>query len=184
MSPRPLIRDVAVADFTAIAAIYAHHVLTGTATFEIDPPDAAEMARRWRHHPDRGWPWLVAEVGGRIIGYAYAAQFRDRAAYANTAETSIYLSHGAVGQGVGRVLLEALIDRAERGGFRQLIAVIGDSGNAASIGLHVACGFTHAGLLKDVGRKFGRWLDVVYMQREVVVRPPAEGGVPKEFGAR
>ena len=112
-----------------------------------------------------GWPWLAAERGGALLGYAYAAQFRDRAAYARAGETSIYLHHAALRQGVGRTLLQALIERAEAHGFDQLIAVIGDSANAASIRLHATCGFIHAGLLKDVGLKFGRRLDVVYMQR-------------------
>lgn len=161
------VRPVAAADIGLITTIYAHHVLTGTATFEIEPPDAGEMTRRWRHHVAQDWPWLVAERDGAVIGYAYAAQFRDRAAYARTAETSIYLHHEAVGQGIGRSLLNALLDQAGERGFDQLVAVIGDSGNAASIGLHATCGFRHAGLLTGVGRKFGRTLDVVYMQRAI-----------------
>ncbi len=159
------VRDAVAADVAAMTTIYTHHVFNGTATFEIEPPDAAEMARRWRHHVAHEWPWLVAVRGDEVLGYAYAAQFRDRAAYVQTAETSIYLHHAALRQGIGLILLQALIERAEARGFDQLIAVIGDSGNAASIGLHAACGFTTAGLLSDVGLKFGRRLDVVYMQR-------------------
>ncbi len=165
MSDAVTIRDTLATDIAAITAIYAHHVLTDTATFEIDPPDAAEMERRWRHHADHGWPYLVAERGGVVVGYAYAAQFRDRAAYSHTAETSIYLDHREIRRGVGRRWLEALLERGLACGFDQFVAVIGDSGNAASIGLHAACGFGHAGLLAAVGRKFGRALDVVYMQR-------------------
>ena len=161
------IRDATVDDIAAITAIYEHHVLTGTATFEIEPPDPAEMLRRWRHHADRGWPYLVAEREGRVLGYAYAAQFRDRAAYAGTAETSIYLDHREVRRGVGRQLLGALLERSSACGFEQLVAVIGDGDNAASIGLHAACGFVPAGRLVSVGRKFGRSLDVVYMQRSL-----------------
>lgn len=158
------VRPAGATDLTTITAIYAHHVVNGTATFEIDAPDVAEMTRRWQACASRGWPWLVADGGG-VAGYAYATQFRDRAAYVATAETSIYLDAARVRQGIGRILLEALVAQATTAGFRELIAVIGDSGNAASIGLHAACGFRHAGLLTGVGRKFGRRLDVVYMQR-------------------
>ncbi|QXQ07978.1 GNAT family N-acetyltransferase [Sphingosinicellaceae bacterium] len=165
MSDAVTVRDAVADDIAAITAIYAHHVLTGTATFEIDPPDAAEMARRWRQHADHGWPYLVAERGDVVVGYAYAAQFRDRAAYSHTAETSIYLDHRGIRRGVGRILLGALLERGTDCGFDQFVAVIGDSANAASIGLHAACGFGHAGVLTAVGRKFGRALDVVYMQR-------------------
>jgi phosphinothricin acetyltransferase len=159
------IRPATVADAAACAAVYRPHVAQGTASFETVPPDAAEMALRLARCLDQGWPWLVLESGGRMIGYAYATQFRDRAAYAQTAETSIYLAVGAEGQGRGRRLLEALIEAARAAGCRQLVAVIGDSGNAASIGLHRALGFRHVGTLEHVGLKFGRLLDIVYMQR-------------------
>ena len=159
------VRAATASDMAAITAIYTHHVLTGTATFEIEPPDEAEMTRRWRACVTRGWPWLVACDDGAVAGYAYASQFRDRAAYAATAETSIYLDTSRTGQGIGRILLDALLAEAEAAGFRELVAVIGDSGNTASIRLHAACGFRRAGVLTGVGRKFGRLLDVVCMQR-------------------
>ena len=145
MSDAVTIREATAADIPAITTIYAHHVLTGTATFEIEPPDAAEMERRWRHHVDHRWPYLVAERAGVVVGYAYAAQFRDRAAYSHTAETSIYLDHRETRRGVGRKLLGALLERGTAFGFDQFVAVIGDSDNAASIGLHAACGFMPAG---------------------------------------
>ncbi len=159
------VRDAAVDDLPAIAAIYAHHVLTGTATFEIDPPDLAEVTVRWRRGVDQGWPWLVAADGRGVAGYGYTGPYNLRAAYARTAETTIYLAPDRLRQGIGRILLTALIERTAAAGFEQLVAAIGDSGNAASIGLHAACGFRHAGCLEAVGRKFGRSLDVVYMQR-------------------
>ena len=160
-----MIRAATAADAAAIAAIYAPEVLTGTATFEIDPPDAAEMAARIARVTAAGWPWLVKERDGIIAGYAAAAQFRDRPAYARTAENSVYVAATAQRRGVGAALLAALCDAASAAGFRQMIAVIGDSANTASIGLHRAAGFREAGRLTDVGWKFGRWLDVVYMQR-------------------
>jgi len=165
------IRPATRADAAAIAAIYAPYVLHGTASFEIEPPDADAMATRIGKCLDAGWPWLVLELEGAILGYAYATQFRDRAAYAHTAETSIYLKEDQTGRGQGRHLLHTLIDAAGRAGFRQLIAVIGDSANAGSIGLHKAMGFHLVGTLRDVGLKKGQLLDVVYMQR-----PVAEAG--------
>lgn len=163
-----MIRSATAADAVAIAAIYAPEVLHGTATFEYDPHDAAEMATRLARVTDAGWPWLVAERGGAIAGYAYAAQFRDRPAYAHTCENSVYVAAEAQRSGVGRALLTALCDAARAAGFKQMVAVIGDgAGNHASIGLHRACGFVDAGRLNNVGLKFGRWLDVVYMQRSL-----------------
>lgn len=166
-----LIRDAIAADAAAIASIYGHHVLTGTATFETVPPTPAEMAVRIARVQDAGWPWLIAEGNGdgpdMLLGYAYCSQFRDRPAYAYTCESSVYLRDDRRGRGIGRALMGELIDRAEAAGCRQMIAVIGDSGNAASIGLHSARGFTRAGVIRDVGSKFGRWLDVVYMQRAI-----------------
>jgi phosphinothricin acetyltransferase len=161
------LRPATLADATAVAAIYAYHVLEGTGTFETEPPSDAEMAARMARVLDRGWPWLVLEKGGAIIGYAYAAQFRDRAAYAMTGETSVYLGQGHAGRGHGRALLEALLIASVKAGFREMIAVIGDSGNAASIGVHRALGFREVGTLIGVGFKFGRWLDVVLMQRSL-----------------
>jgi phosphinothricin acetyltransferase len=154
-------------DLAAITAIYSYHVLHGLATFEIEPPDAAEMARRREQILAQGLPYLVAERDGRVAGYAYAALYRARPAYRYTLEDSIYIERGALGRGAGRALLEALIAACARAGYRQLVAVIGDSANAASIGLHAACGFRHAGLLQGVGFKFGRWVDSVLMQKEL-----------------
>lgn len=163
-----IIRAATAADAAAIAAIYAPNVLTGTASFETTPPTPAEMAARIARVVDAGWPWLVAEADGEMLGYAYAAQFRDRAAYAQTCENSVYVAADAHRRGVGRALLLALCDAARATGFREMIAVIGDgSGNMASRRLHAACGFRDAGLLTSVGFKFGRWLDVAYMQKSL-----------------
>ena len=163
-------------DFAAIAAIYAHHVLHGVASFEIDPPDAAEIARRHRAIAGAGLPYLVAEAGGSVIGYAYAARYRERPAYRFTVEDSIYVAPGAGGRGVGRALLGALIDRCGDLGYRRMIAVIGDSANVASIGLHARLGFRVAGVLPSVGFKHGRWVDSVLMERALGdgdLSPPA-----------
>lgn len=161
-----IIRAATPADAAAIAAIYAPQVLTGTASFETEPPTAADMAARMARVVDAGWPWLVAETAGTILGYAYAAQFRDRAAYAHACENSVYVAADAHRQGVGMTLMLALCDAARAAGFREMIAVIGDgSGNIASRRLHAACGFRDVGLLTNVGLKFGRWLDVAYMQK-------------------
>jgi phosphinothricin acetyltransferase len=163
-----MIRPATLADAAAIAAIYAPQVLAGTASFETEAPDAAEMAARLARVLDKGWPWLVWDAGGDLLGYAYASQFRDRAAYRATCENSIYVAADAARRGVGKALLLALCDAARTAGFREMIAVIGDgSGNHASVGLHRACGFAEAGKLTNVGQKFGRWLDVVYMQRSL-----------------
>ena len=161
-----LIRAATLADAGAIAAIYAPQVLHGTASFETVAPTAAEMAARMARVITAGWPWLVAEADDAIIGYAYAAQFRDRPAYAATCENSVYVAADAHRRGAGKALLQALVDSARAAGFREMIAVIGDgSGNIASRRLHAACGFHDVGVLTDVGNKFGRWLDVAYMQR-------------------
>ena len=161
-----LIRAATLADAGAIAAIYAPQVLHGTASFETVAPTAAEMAARMARVITAGWPWLVAEADDAIIGYAYAAQFRDRPAYAATCENSVYVAADAHRRGAGKALLQALVDAARAAGFREIIAVIGDgSGNIASRRLHAACGFHDVGVLTNVGNKFGRWLDVAYMQR-------------------
>lgn len=165
-----LIRPSTDADIGAITAIYAWNVENGLGTFEEIPPDAAEMARRRQAFLDRGLPYLVAEQDGQVLGYAYAGPFRLRAAYRYTVEDSIYVAPDAAGKGVGKVLLAALIEACEALGFRQMCAVIGDSGNAASIGLHAALGFEHKGVFPDMGHKFGRWVDLVWMQR------PLNGG--------
>lgn len=159
------IRDAAASDMEAAASLYAHHVRHGLATFEEEPPDAAEMTKRLAATRAGSFPWLVAEAGGTIVGYAYAGPYRARSAYRFTVEDSIYLRPDAMGRGIGSVLLESLIVRCTAAGARQVIAVIGDSGNAASIALHRRFGFAHAGLLKSAGFKFGRWVDVVLMQR-------------------
>jgi phosphinothricin acetyltransferase len=165
--PDLLIRPSLPDDITAIAAIYAHNVLHGTGTFELEAPDEAEMARRRDDVLGKGLPWLVAEAEGRVLGYAYANHFRPRRAYRFCLEDSIYLHANARGQGVGRILLTELLTRCEVQGARQMLAVIGDSANAGSIGLHAALGFEHTGVLKASGWKFGRWLDVVLMQRSL-----------------
>ena len=162
-----LIRDATPADVPALAEIYAHHVLHGTGTFEEDPPDQAEMARRVAAVQDQGWPWLVAEEGGQVLGFAYLAQFRPRSAYRHAGEDSVYVRNDIRGQGVGKALVAALLRRGEECGFRQIFAVIGDSENVGSIGLHVSLGFRQIGLMRSAGAKFGRWLDVVTMQRAI-----------------
>jgi phosphinothricin acetyltransferase len=159
------LRAAVPADTPAIAAIYAEAVRTGTASFEIAAPDPAEMRRRIVALLDAGFPCLVAGTGRAIGGYAYAGPYHARAAYAATVEDSIYVAPPAQRRGLGRALLAGLIEAAERGGFRQMIAVIGDSANAGSIGLHAAMGFRVVGTHTAVGRKHGRWLDTVHMQR-------------------
>jgi L-amino acid N-acyltransferase YncA len=164
--PALTVRDSTEADIPAIAAIYRHHVLTGLASFEEVAPEPAEIARRRAAIVEGGMPWLVVEdAAGVVLGYAYAGPYRPRPGYRYTAEDSVYVAPRAVGRGVGRAALAALIARCETLGFRQLVAVIGDSGNAASIGLHAALGFARVGLLPAVGFKFGRWVDGVLMQR-------------------
>jgi L-amino acid N-acyltransferase YncA len=169
------VRPVHDTDIPAIVAIYAHAVLYGTASFEVEPPDDAEMTRRVRAVVDAGFPYLVAEKDGRVLGYAYAGLYRTRPAYRNSIENSVYVGPDAHRLGVGRALLGALIDIATRAGFRQMIAVIGDSGNAGSIGLHRALGFTFSGTIHSVGYKHGRWLDSVIMQRAL---GPGDGTPP------
>ena len=159
------IRDATPDDTPAIAAIYAHHVLQGTGTFEETPPPAAEVAARMARIQSAGNAWLVSEEEGRILGYGYYAQFHARSAYRYTVENSIYVRDDVRGQGVGKALVAALLTRAEGAGFRQMVAVIGDSENVGSIGLHLSLGFKQTGLLRAVGMKFGRWVDVVYMQK-------------------
>jgi L-amino acid N-acyltransferase YncA len=159
------IRPATPEDIAAITRIYAHAVRQGTASFEIEPPSEAEMARRQRALADGGYPFLVAELAGAFAGYAYAGPYRSRPAYHWSVEDSVYVDPQAQRRGVGHALLERLIDAAERGGFRQMIAVIGDSAQAPSIALHRALGFRMVGTIENVGYKSGRWLDSVLMQR-------------------
>jgi phosphinothricin acetyltransferase len=161
------IRPASVADLPSITEIYGHAVREGTATFELVPPDLAEMTRRFQALTDGGFPYLVAELDGDIAGYAYASSYRPRPAYRFTVENSVYLRPAIHRRGIGRQLLERLIAECEARGFRQMIAVIGDSANAASIGVHTACGFQMIGTHPSVGLKFGRWLDTVMMQLEL-----------------
>ncbi|HYC94247.1 MAG TPA: GNAT family N-acetyltransferase [Sphingomicrobium sp.] len=160
----PTIRPARATDAPAIAAIYAHHVSHGTASFDTVPRTEADMAARITHCGERGWPFLVAEADGPVVGYAYVTQFRDRPAYRSTCENSIYVAPSHIGRGVGSRLLAALVDAAEQAGFRQMIAVIGGA-EPASVALHRKAGFVEAGRMRSVGRKFGRWLDTLYMQR-------------------
>ncbi len=156
-------------DLAAITAIYDHAVRYGTASFEIEPPDEREMARRYEALRAGGYPYLVAEIGGDIAGYAYAGPYRERPAYHWCVEDSIYIAPQSQRRGIGRALLDRLIAEAEAGGFRQMIAVVGDSANTGSIELHRRAGFRMVGTFDNVGFKFGRWLDSVLMQRPLGV---------------
>jgi phosphinothricin acetyltransferase len=171
------IRPSRDSDLPAITAIYAHHVLHGTGTFETAPPSESDMATRRADVLAKGLPWLVVEDGGRVLGYAYCQWFKPRPAYRFSAEDSIYLHPDAAGKGLGQRLLVELERQAEAVGVRKLIAVIGDSGNAASIGVHRAIGFEPVGTIRDCGWKFGRWLDIVIMDKAIgegAITPPAE----------
>jgi len=171
------VRPAVPADIPAITRIYAHAVEHGTASFELTPPDEAEMARRMQVMLDGKFPYLVAEVDGAFAGYAYASLYRTRPAYRFTVENSVYVAPAMYRRGIGKVLLTALIDACTALGFRQMIAVIGDSNQAASIGVHRACGFTDAGNLHNIGWKFGRWLDTPIMQLALgpgAATPPRE----------
>jgi phosphinothricin acetyltransferase len=160
-----VLRPSSDADLPAITRIYGHAVQHGTGTFELEQPDQAEMARRRADVLGKGLPWLVAERDGNVLGYAYANHFRPRRAYRFCLEDSIYLDEAARGHGVGRLLLAELMAQCEAQGARQMLAVIGDSANAGSVGVHRACGFEDTGVFKAAGWKFGRWLDVVLMQK-------------------
>jgi len=161
----PEIRPAAAADLPAITEIGKAAVRYGTATFELIPPDLAEMTRRFDVLKDGGFPYLVAALDGRVVGYAYAGAYRPRPAYRFTVENSVYLQPAIHRRGIGMQLLQRLIADSEQRGYRQMIAVIGDSANAGSIGVHSRCGFEMIGTHPDVGFKFGRWLDTVMMQR-------------------
>jgi phosphinothricin acetyltransferase len=157
-------------DLAQIQAIYAHHVLHGTGSFEELPPSVDAMAERLAAVTGQNLPWLVEEEHGRVVGFAYAGAFRPRSAYRFTAETSVYVDKDWMGRGVGKALLLDLVAACEARGLRRLVAVIGDSANQGSIALHAACGFERTGMLPGMGWKFGRWLDLVFMQR------PLNGG--------
>ncbi len=161
------IRETHGGDITAIQKIYAHHVLKGRASFEEVPPDAAELSSRRAAILKEGLPYLVAEMDGQILGYSYATRYRPRSAYRYTLEDSVYVAEGFAGRGIGKALLIALLARCEAGPWRQMLATIGDSENAGSIGLHASLGFRLIGTLQAVGFKHGRWLNTVLMQREL-----------------
>jgi phosphinothricin acetyltransferase len=164
-------------DLEFVQLIYAHHVLTGTGTFETEPPSLEDMTDRWGKIVERGWPFIVASPPAdlsRVMGFAYAVQFRDRAAYARTFEVSVYAAPTTLRQGAGSIMLSDLLSTLRGDGVREAVAFIGDSANAASIGLHRKLGFKHVGTLTNVGEKFGRLLDVVVMQRNIAQRKSAE----------
>lgn len=168
--PALVIRPCFQQDLEVVQLIYAHHVLSGTGTFEIEPPSLEEMDARWSRIVTNGWPFLVASPASdmsRVLGFAYAAQYRDRAAYAKTFEVSVYTAPTSMRQGAGGALLGELLGMLRLDGVRQAVAFIGDSYNEASIGLHAKFGFSHVGTMKNVGEKFGKLLDVVIMQRSI-----------------
>ncbi|MEM7529152.1 MAG: N-acetyltransferase family protein [Pseudomonadota bacterium] len=162
--PQLAIRGARAEDMPAIHAIYAHAVVQGTGSFELEPPTLTAMVARWRDIAET-YPWIVALHGSEIVGYAYAGPYRPRPGYHATLSSSVYVAERAQGQGVGRALLARLLDEAASAGFRQIVATIGDSANLASIRLHESAGFAHIGVLRSVGWKHGRWLDTVIMQR-------------------
>ena len=168
---RPATRD----DAAALQAIYGHHVANGFGSFEESSPSVAEMTERWAAISARGLPYLVAEVEGAVAGLAYAGPYRPRSAYRFAVEDSVYVAPGHQGRGVGKILLNAVIEACEGLGLRRMLAFIGDSANAGSIGVHRSCGFRHIGALEKVGFKAGRWLDVVVMERDLGGEP---GGAP------
>jgi phosphinothricin acetyltransferase len=175
------IRAATPADIPAITAIYDHAVRHGTASFELEPPDAAEMARRQQVLVDGGYPYIVAEADGTLAGYAYAGAYRPRPAYRWSVEDSVYVAPAMHRRGIGAVLLRGLIAEAEQRGFRQMIAVIGDSAQTPSIALHAALGFRRIGAVENVGFKLGRWLDTVLMQRDL---GPGASAPPSPAGSR
>ena len=173
MQLRPATPD----DLPAVQSIYAHHVRQGLASFEEEPPPTDEMRRRHGEVTGKGLPWLVADFGGVVAGYGYCAPYRARSAYRYSLEDSVYVREDYHGRGVGAALLEALIERCTALGYRQLVAVIGDSSHAASINLHASCGFLRVGTLRSVGFKLGRWVDSVLMQRPL---GPGDGAPPEK----
>jgi len=169
------VREATPADLPAIQAIYARHVADGLASFEEDPPPVEEMRRRFNEVRQRSLPYLTAEFAGQVAGYGYCTLYRSRSAYRYALEDSIYVRKDMVGRGIGRLLLAELISRCEALGYRQMIAVIGDSANAASIGVHASLGFLRVGTLRSTGFKLGRWVDSVLMQRPL---GPGDGTPP------
>jgi phosphinothricin acetyltransferase len=176
-----IIRDATPGDAPALAAIYGPHVLHGLGSFEETPPTPDMMAERWAGVVAVGLPYLVAADGaGELLGFAYASPFRTRPAYRHTAEDSVYVAPGQAGRGVGKALLSAVLDRCEALGVRQMIAIVGDSGNAASLALHKSLGFAHIGVMPALGFKHGRWVDIVLLQKPLgggADRPPSGGGL-------
>jgi len=175
MTDDVVIRPATPADLPDIQRIYGHHVTTGFASFEEVAPDLAEMTRRYTALIEAGFPYLVAELGGRVVGYSYCGSYRPRPAYRYSVENSVYLAPESARKGIGRMLLSALIERATALGKRQMVAVIGDSANHGSIGLHTALGFRMVGVIEGAGFKHGRWVDSVLMQRALgpgLTQPP------------
>ena len=173
MQVRPATPD----DIPAIQSIYAHHVALGLASFEEEAPSVQELRRRYEDVVRQSFPYRVAELGDEIAGYGYCALYRSRSAYRHALEDSVYVRHDLAGRGIGKAILAELIQRCEALGYRQLIAVIGDSANAASIGLHASQGFLRVGTLRSVGFKLGRWVDSVFMQRPL---GPGDGTPPAD----
>ncbi len=168
MSDEISIRPAAESDLPAITSIYAHAVSTGTASFELAPPDLGEMRKRWLALTDKGYPYLVAERGGHVVGYSYASPYRPRPAYRHTVESTVYVAPNVQRAGIGRRLMFKIIEICEEMGFRQMIAIIGDGDNQeASVGLHLALGFHKVGTIEGSGYKFGRWLDTLILQRSL-----------------
>ena len=179
MAALPGLRDCGEGDLAAVHEIYRREVLEGTASFELEPPDLATIAERWRAIRAAGLPYLVAELDGRVAGYAYAGIYRPRPAYRFVVEDSVYIAPWARRRGLGRLLLEAVIAGASASGRRQMIAIIGDSAHVASIALHRQAGFRMVGTLEDVGWKFGRWLETVIMQRALGAGAAAPADEPR-----
>ncbi|SET25491.1 GNAT family N-acetyltransferase [Pseudomonas graminis] len=167
MADELILRDARESDMPAVQAIYAHHVIHGTASFELEPPTVEQMLQRRADICANGLPYLVAERGGEVLGYGYATLYRPRPAYRFTVEDSVYVREGMAGFGIGHALLEAVIQHCTEGGRRQMVAIIGNSENIASIRLHARLGFRQVGIFESVGFKHGRWLDTVIMQREL-----------------
>lgn len=161
------IRDAHAGDLPSIQAIYAHHVLSGTGTFEDIPPSLEEMDARFRQKTAAGFAWLAAADASGILGFGYYGAFHARSAYRHTVEDSVYVRDGVRGQGVGKALVAALLEHAAAQNFKQMLALIGDSENTASIGMHASLGFAHCGTMRKVGYKFDRWLDMVIMQKGI-----------------